>query len=87
MAGGTTALTDEDAPRAAALQQELDRLDGELLRLIKQRTAVGREVAEARAALGGTRFAHAEETAVARRFAQLGPPGRELAAVLIRMSR
>jgi monofunctional chorismate mutase len=87
MSGGVTAFADEDAVRAATLQQELDRLDGDLLRLVKQRTAVGREVAEVRAALGGTRFALAEEVAVVRRFAQLGPPGRELAALLVRMSR
>ncbi|SHL40061.1 chorismate mutase [Pseudonocardia thermophila] len=93
-AGGTgidTSIgTDTDIPSAdeiPALRQEIDRLDAQILELIKQRTAVSRKIGRARMASGGPRIAYSREMAVLNRFSELGEQGRELGMLLLRLGR
>jgi chorismate mutase len=69
------------------LENQLDRLDIELLRLLRRRTALADRLGDARVQAGEPRIVQERELALARRFAQLRPCGPELAAVLLRLER
>jgi chorismate mutase len=75
------------ASRVTAFERELGWLDAEILDLIKRRIDLEMRVGEARAEDGGTRFSHAHELAVVRRYAQLGSAGHEVALLLLRLTR
>jgi chorismate mutase len=69
------------------LRQEIDRLDAEILAAIKRRTEVSRTIGKARMASGGPRLVHNREMAVIQRFSELGPDGKDLAMLLLRLGR
>jgi chorismate mutase len=69
------------------LRQEIDRLDAEILEAVKRRTEVSKLIGKARMASGGTRLVHSREMKVIERFSQLGPDGKDLALLLLRMGR
>ena len=70
-----------------ALRSEIDHLDAEILRLIQRRTAVSKRIGQARMAAGGVRIVYNREMAVLARFRELGPEGRELGMLLLRLGR
>jgi chorismate mutase len=70
-----------------ALRVEIDQLDAEILRLVKRRTEVSRRIGRARMAKGGPRIVYNREMAVLARFRDLGPEGRELGMLLLRLGR
>ncbi|NUT99285.1 MAG: chorismate mutase [Saccharothrix sp.] len=70
-----------------ALRQEIDFLDAELLRLVKRRVEVSRTIGAARMAAGGTRIVHNREIDVLNRYKELGPEGRDLAMILLKLGR
>jgi chorismate mutase len=70
-----------------ALRIEIDRLDAEILRLIKRRTEVSQTIGRARMAAGGPRIVYSREMAVLARFRELGSEGRDLALLLLRLGR
>ncbi len=70
-----------------ALRQEIDRLDAEILAAVKRRTEVSQEIGRARMASGGTRLVHSREMKVIERYSELGPEGKDLAMLLLRMGR
>ncbi|RKT57659.1 chorismate mutase [Saccharothrix australiensis] len=70
-----------------ALRKEIDDLDAELLRLVKRRVAVSRTIGAARMAAGGTRIVHNREIDVLNRYKELGPEGRDLAMILLKLGR
>ena len=70
-----------------ALRVEIDQLDAEILRLVKRRTEVSRRIGRARMAQGGPRIVFNREMAVLARFRGLGPEGRELGMLLLRLGR
>ena len=70
-----------------ALRQEIDRLDAEILAAVKRRTEVSQEIGRARMASGGTRLVHSREMKVIERYSELGPEGKDLAMLLLRMRR
>ena len=78
----TEELTDIDD-----LRKEIDRLDAEILAAVKRRAEVSREIGKARMASGGTRLVHSREMKVIERYSELGPEGKELAMLLLRLSR
>jgi chorismate mutase len=87
-----TDKTDEVAPSTPdddiqALRIEIDRLDAEILRLIKRRTEVSQTIGRARMAAGGPRIVYSREMAVLARFRELGSEGRDLALLLLRLGR
>jgi len=67
------------------LESRMDRVDVEILTLVRERIALAEALRAARAEAGGTRFVHERELAAVRRFAALGPAGAELAATLLRL--
>ncbi|GAB3547548.1 chorismate mutase [Actinopolyspora lacussalsi] len=69
------------------LRDEIDYLDEEILRLIKRRAEVSRQVGAARMAEGGTRIVYNREMDVLARYRELGSEGRELAMILLRLGR
>lgn len=66
---------------------EIDHLDAEILRLVKRRAEVSKQVGEARMAAGGPRIVYNREMDVLARYRELGPEGRELAMLLLRLGR
>ena len=77
----------EAAPDIDALRQEIDHLDAELLRLVKRRVEVSKVIGAARMAAGGTRIVHNREIDVINRYKELGPEGRDLAMILLKLGR
>lgn len=82
----------EPAPPATedeidVLRREIDRLDAQILDAIQRRTEVSRRIGATRMAAGGPRIVYSREMAVLDRFAALGPEGRDLAMMLLRLGR
>ena len=69
------------------LRLEIDRLDAEILAAVKRRTEVSELIGKARMASGGTRLVHSREMKVIERYGELGPEGKELAMLLLRLGR
>jgi chorismate mutase len=69
------------------LRHEIDRLDSEILAAVKRRTEVSQEIGRARMASGGTRLVHSREMKVIERYSELGPDGKDLAMLLLRLGR
>src|ERR1700756_3920730 len=69
------------------LRREIDRLDAEILAAVKRRTEVSQEIGRARMASGGTRLVHSREMKVIERYSELGPDGKDLAILLLRLGR
>ncbi|MEU3621610.1 chorismate mutase [Amycolatopsis coloradensis] len=84
--------TTAEEPTATAeeigeLRQEIDWLDGEILRLVKRRVEVSKTIGAARMAAGGTRIVYNREMDVLARYRELGPEGRQLAMALLNLGR
>ena len=69
------------------LRLEIDRLDAEILAAVKRRAEVSRIIGKARMASGGTRLVHSREMKVIERYSELGPEGKDLAMLLLRLGR
>ena len=69
------------------LRQEIDRLDAEILAAVKRRAEVSQEIGKVRMASGGTRLVHSREMQVIERYSELGPEGKDLAMLLLRLGR
>ena len=69
------------------LRREIDQLDGAILEAVKRRTEVSKLIGKARMASGGTRLVHSREMKVIERYSELGPEGKDLAMLLLRMGR
>jgi chorismate mutase len=69
------------------LRQEIDQLDAQILDAVKRRTEVSRLIGKARMASGGTRLVHSREMKVIERYSELGPEGKDLAMLLLRLGR
>ena len=77
--------TEEDID---ALRGEIDTLDRQIVDAVRRRQEVSRAIGAARMASGGTKLVHGREMAVIERFGDvLGPEGRQLAMLLLRMGR
>jgi chorismate mutase len=69
------------------LRQEIDQLDATILEAVERRTEVSKLIGKARMASGGTRLVHSREMKVIERYSELGPDGKDLAMLLLRMGR
>jgi chorismate mutase len=83
----TTSTDDTQADDIAELRKEIDWLDAELLRLVKRRIEVSRQIGAARMAAGGTRIVVNREMDVLARYRDLGPEGRKIAMALLALGR
>ncbi|WP_156230310.1 chorismate mutase [Corynebacterium occultum] len=69
-------------------REEINRLDDQLLEIVKRRTTISKAVGKTRMGSGGTRLVHTREVAIINRFREeIGEEGPALAAVLLRMGR
>jgi chorismate mutase len=70
------------------LRREIDQLDAAILEAVKRRTEVSKLIGKARMASGGTRLVHSREMKVIERYcSELGPEGKDLAMLLLRLGR
>ena len=69
------------------LRREIDELDATILEAVKRRTEVSKLIGKARMASGGTRLVHSREMKVIERYSELGPEGKDLAMLLLRLGR
>ena len=74
-------------PYVDDLRREIDRLDAEIVAAVKRRTEISQEIGRARMASGGTRLVHSREMKVIERYVELGPEGKDLAMLLLRLGR
>jgi len=77
----------EPVPDIDNLRQEIDQLDATILGAVKRRTEVSKLIGKARMASGGTRLVHSREMKVIERYSELGPDGKDLAMLLLRLGR
>jgi chorismate mutase len=77
----------EQAPEIDDLRQEIDQLDAAILEAVKRRTEVSKLIGKARMASGGTRLVHSREMKVIERYSEIGPDGKDLAMLLLRLGR
>ena len=77
----------EQLPDIDDLRQEIDKLDATILEAVKRRTEVSKLIGQARMASGGTRLVHSREMKVIERYSALGPEGKDLAMLLLRLGR
>ena len=80
-------LESEQLDNIDELRAEIDRLDAEILAAVKRRAEVSRAIGKARLASGGTRLVHIREMKVIERYSELGPDGKDLAILLLRLGR
>jgi chorismate mutase len=69
------------------LRLEIDALDAEILRLVQRRSEVSQRIGRARMAAGGPRIVYSREMTVLARFRDLGPDGKALGMLLLRLGR
>jgi chorismate mutase len=77
----------EPVPDIDDLRHEIDELDTAILEAVKRRTEVSKLIGKARMASGGTRLVHSREMKVIERYSELGPEGKDLAILLLRLGR
>jgi chorismate mutase len=77
----------EQTPDIDSLRLEIDELDATILAAVKRRTEVSQTIGKARMASGGTRLVHSREMKVIERYSVLGPEGKDLAMLLLRLGR
>jgi chorismate mutase len=77
----------EQVPDIDDLRREIDELDAAILEAVKRRTEVSKLIGRARMASGGTRLVHSREMKVIERYSELGPDGKDLAMLLLRLGR
>ncbi|MCV6963325.1 chorismate mutase [Mycobacterium intermedium] len=83
----TDMIDTETLPSIDELREEIDRLDREILAAVKRRAEVSRAIGRVRMASGGTRLVHNREMQVIERYSELGPEGKDLAMLLLRLGR
>lgn len=75
---------DDDIER---LRAEVDRLDAEILQAIERRTEICHSIARFRLSSGAPRFVHSSDVRVLARYGELGPEGRSVGMILLRLAR
>jgi chorismate mutase len=88
MTAPSTAAPAPADPRIAALRDEIDACDAEIIALVQRRLAISQEIGSIRAESGGTRLSLSREAEVLNRFrVALGPDGAALGMMLLRQGR
>lgn len=83
----TNMIDTQALPSIDELREEIDRLDREILAAVKRRAEVSQAIGKVRMASGGTRLVHNREMKVIERYSELGPEGKDLAMLLLRLGR
>jgi len=69
------------------LRRKIDSCDNSILEAVRRRTELSRQIGEIRAAEGGPRIIPAREAQIYEHYSDLGPEGRELVDILLRLGR
>lgn len=78
-------LSDSEIQR---YREEINRLDLEILELVKRRAQISQAIGKTRMGSGGTRLVHTREVAIINQFRDaIGEEGPALAGILLRMGR
>ena len=80
-------IASDSVPDIDDLRKEIDQLDATILQAVRRRTEVSKLIGKARMASGGTRLVHSREMKVIERYSELGPDGKDLAMLLLRLGR
>lgn len=84
----STPVSDQPTPDIPSLREEIDHLDAEIIRLVRRRAEVSGIVGKTRMANGGTKLVHNRELDILARYREgLGPEGKDIALILLRMGR
>ncbi|MGB8387465.1 chorismate mutase [Mycobacterium sp.] len=83
----TEMIDTQELDNIEELRLEIDRLDAKILAAVKRRAEVSQAIGKARMASGGTRLVHSREMKVIERYSELGPEGKDLAILLLRLGR
>ena len=83
----TETVETDQLPDIDDLRHEIDELDATILAAVRRRTEVSQLIGKARMASGGTRLVHSREMKVIKRYSVLGPEGKDLAMLLLRLGR
>ena len=80
-------LDSEQLGNIDELRKEIERLDAEILAAVKRRAEVSQAIGKVRMASGGTRLVHSREMKVIERYSALGPEGKDLSMLVLRLGR
>src|SRR5882724_11804530 len=80
-------LDSEELENIDELREEINTLDAEIRAAVKRRVEVSQAIGKIRMASGGTRLVHSREMKVIERYSELGPDGKDLAMLLLRLGR
>jgi chorismate mutase len=83
----TETIETEQPANIDDLRLEIDQLDAAILAAVKRRAEVSQAIGKVRMASGGTRLVHSREMKVIERYSELGPEGKDLAMLLLRLGR
>ena len=83
----TETIETEQPANIDELRLEIDQLDAAILAAVKRRAEVSQAIGKVRMASGGTRLVHSREMKVIERYSELGPEGKDLAMLLLRLGR
>lgn len=70
-----------------SLRTEIDELDAAILEAIKRRREVSIELGKVARANGKPRVEHANEIGIIERYGEMGPDGKDLGMLVLRISR
>src|SRR4029077_11432268 len=69
------------------LRREIDQLDAAILEAVKRRTEVSKLIGKRRRPSAAPRLGEIREMKVIERYSELGPDGKDLAMLLLRLGR
>lgn len=69
------------------LRQEIDRIDSEIISLVKKRTEASQAIGRIRKTSGGPRIVPEREQQIRQLYSQLGPESEGIVTALLRMGR
>ena len=83
----TGAAATEAATEIRTIRERIDEIDQAIIDLWLERARLSQQVGKTRMASGGTRLVHSREMKVIERYSELGPDGKDLAMLLLRLGR
>lgn len=69
------------------MRSEIDKLDEEIIALVRQRTEISRQIGKVRSSVGGPRIVADRESEIRQRYIALGDQGDAIASALLRLGR
>jgi chorismate mutase len=77
-------MTEDDID---TLRQDIDKIDAQIVNLIRERTASSRQIGRIRAHNGGPRIIPEREVVVRKQYEEFGPQGEQIISSLFELGR